>query len=304
MSKFLLQKRKLIKDVFEKAEKTTTEKSLSGILKDLEFKLQEDFKIQISYKTLENYYKNLVENNVDYNIKSYILDDLCKYIGFENFAQYCDQCTDLENKTSVKVSIDGKKQDSSSSNFSEIIINITNSPIFTLPEFVSKNKNSFGFIGIILLGSFIVNKFDQFANKTTHNLPETSTKNSYPIVEKKEILQNTIYKIPHNSDTELQKPPLIKKKKDCMYWNEEQYISVYCGENIDNFQVEQFNLEKYKLKKITQQDTLTAENALGKVWYDKTNNVVEFFTNHGIHPENNKTLKEVTPYILEKYCTK
>lgn len=58
------------------------------------------------------------------------------------------------------------------------------------------------------------------------------------------------------------------------------------------------------LRKITRPDTLTEENSLGKVWYDKSNNHVEFFTHYGKHPKNGKTLKEVTSHILEKYAKK
>ena len=61
---------------------------------------------------------------------------------------------------------------------------------------------------------------------------------------------------------------------------------------------------KEMLKKITRPDTLTVENALGKVWYAKSNRRVEFFTHHGIHPENGKTLREATAYMIEKYAKK
>mgnify|MGYP000857686014 CR=1 FL=1 len=64
------------------------------------------------------------------------------------------------------------------------------------------------------------------------------------------------------------------------------------------------NKEKEMLKKITRPDTLTVENALGKVWYAKSNRRVEFFTHHGIHPENGKTLREATAYMIEKYAKK
>jgi hypothetical protein len=87
-----------------------------------------------------------------------------------------------------------------------------------------------------------------------------------------------------------------------MYWNEVEYIPVICNENIASFQVIQRNEDFLKLKKITRPDTLTTANALGKVWYDKSNRKVEFFTYHGIHPENGKTLRNVTSTILEKYA--
>ena len=80
-----------------------------------------------------------------------------------------------------------------------------------------------------------------------------------------------------------------------------EYVPVFCNEKIDNYDVIQLNEEQLKIKRITRPDTLTVENAMGKVWYDKSNKKVEFFTHYGIHPENSKTLKPVTEYILEKY---
>jgi hypothetical protein len=41
-------------------------------------------------------------------------------------------------------------------------------------------------------------------------------------------------------------------------------------------------------RRITRPDTLNSENSMGRVWYDKSNNHVEFFTSFGRHPENGK----------------
>ncbi|WP_090078803.1 hypothetical protein [Halpernia frigidisoli] len=86
-----------------------------------------------------------------------------------------------------------------------------------------------------------------------------------------------------------------------MYWDGEKYIPFICGENKAGFHIEQLDEDKLKLIKITRPDTLNAENASGKVWYDKTNNKVEFFTHYGVNPENGKALKAATKYILDKY---
>lgn len=55
MSEFFLQKRELVFQVYEKAKKSTTESSFSGISKNLELVLLEDFGIPLSYKTFETY---------------------------------------------------------------------------------------------------------------------------------------------------------------------------------------------------------------------------------------------------------
>ena len=96
----------------------------------------------------------------------------------------------------------------------------------------------------------------------------------------------------------------LERKKECMYWNGEIYVEVFCGEKIEGTEVLGLNEEAKLMRKITRPDTLTEENSLGKVWYDKSNNHVEFFTHYGKHPENGKTLKEVTSHILEKYAKK
>jgi len=57
-------------------------------------------------------------------------------------------------------------------------------------------------------------------------------------------------------------------------------------------------------KRITRPDTLTVNNSLGKVWYNKSKNHVEFFTSFGKHPENEKTLRDVSERILENYAGK
>ena len=59
-----------------------------------------------------------------------------------------------------------------------------------------------------------------------------------------------------------------------------------------------------QLQKITRPDTLNFDNAIGNVWYNKSDGKVEFFTNYGLHPENGKTLKPISKYILNKYALK
>lgn len=309
MSKFLLQKNRLLQEVYKKAKNDTTESSFSGILKNLENTLKEDFDIPLSYKTFETYYKSIVENNIDYNIKPIILKDLSVYLGFESFKEFCEQNPNLNQTSNIRVSIDGKEE-ASANTFSDIIINITNSPVFTIPEFVTKHKSSFGIVGILLLSGFFFSRSDYFKEVSPtqiKTLVDSSFSNNSNIksIESEELVGETILYSPNKNNTIESKGIQNKKQdKDCMYWDGDSYIVTYCNENLDNFHIEQMNKDKLKLKKILQPDTLTSKNALGKVWYDKSNNNVEFFTYHGLNPSNNKTLKEVTPYILEKYCTK
>ncbi|OPC33687.1 hypothetical protein BAX97_04285 [Elizabethkingia meningoseptica] len=141
MLKFLAQKKKLLEDIFEKASNETTEVSFSGITKYLERTLKDDYKIQLSYKAFENYYKAIVkEENGDYNIKPQILDDLSKYLGYNTFKEYCSEWKTIEYSINHTIS--------------KIVIHIINKPLLTLPDFFHKKAN-LGIMGIILAGSLV-----------------------------------------------------------------------------------------------------------------------------------------------------
>ena len=303
MSEFFLQKRELVFQVYEKAKKSTTESSFSGISKNLELVLLEDFGIPLSYKTFETYYKILVENNEDYKIKTTILNDLSTYLGYADFKDFTGQNPIKNSK--IKISIDGKESVKETKSFSDIIINITNSPVFTLPEFITKHSNSFVLIGIFLVSGFILKKGDFFSvEKEEKRIQEIDSvivqKNNLSKLEPTPAqfvnVPKQILAIPEEKN--------LERKKECMYWNGEIYVEVFCGEKIEGAEVLGLNEEAKLMRKITRPDTLTEENSLGKVWYDKSNNHVEFFTHYGKHPENGKTLKEVTSHILEKYAKK
>jgi hypothetical protein len=56
-----------------------------------------------------------------------------------------------------------------------------------------------------------------------------------------------------------------------------------------------------KFRKITRPDTITAR-ALGRVWYCKINNKVQFFTADGYHPVHvERHLKPLTLYMINKH---
>ncbi|MDP9958878.1 hypothetical protein [Chryseobacterium lathyri] len=240
MSRFLLQKKKLLEEVLEKASSETTEQSSTGILKSLERSLLDDFKISLSYKSLETYYKVIVENENDYNIKPVILDDLSRYLGYESFKAYCLDWKTIEYAINQTVS--------------KIVINIVNKPFINLTEFISNNKSmSGGVLGIIALMGLLFSKG-------------------------------------------------VFTPKECMYWDGDQYQLAHCNDKNPNHHLIPIDTVKLKyLKKSTRPDTINVESSLGKVWYDKSDNDVEFFTSHGVNPENEKTLKEATEHIIYTY---
>jgi hypothetical protein len=62
-----------------------------------------------------------------------------------------------------------------------------------------------------------------------------------------------------------------------MYWDGEQYIgtdSIYISPGINIVAMNSHKLKHFR--RIMRKDTLTDVNALGKVWYSKYNNEVEF----------------------------
>jgi hypothetical protein len=92
-------------------------------------------------------------------------------------------------------------------------------------------------------------------------------------------------------------------KEECMIWKEDHFEKTTCSGDENEEILRTFRLENFK--KIEPTETTTFfKNGKAKVWYDKTNNELGFFTTPGIHPTNGKTLKPVTYYIVEKYIRK
>lgn len=95
-------------------------------------------------------------------------------------------------------------------------------------------------------------------------------------------------------------------EKECMAWMENHYEEIDCNAiniNKDLFIVAKDDNLLQNFKKAIPCDTTKFERN-GKVclWYSNTpNGEIDFFTYHGVHPEYGKTLKEVTPYIMNKY---
>jgi hypothetical protein len=256
MSKFLSEKKKLLEDVYEQASKEATETSFNGILLHLERVLQDRYE-GLSYKTFENYYKAIVEKGEDYNIKRSTLDNLSKYLGYDDFSKYCSEWRTIEYTIQQAVS--------------KIVITIINKPIFTIPDIIKKNGlgiMEMAFVLLLVTGGVVFSN-----NKTSQPLGWMSSWGS-PATD-----------------------------KPYMYWDKDRYMATDSSSLHSRVEVVPMNDFTFiNLKKIMRPDTLNAENSMGKVWYDKSNNHVEFFTSFGKHPENEKSLKDVTEHILEAYA--
>lgn len=263
MSKFLPERKKLLEEVYEKASGETPETSFSGIAKYLERVLLDDYQITLSYKSFETYYKSIVDKEEDYNIKTIILDDLSRYLGYDSFRDYHSGWKSFEHKVNQAIS--------------KIVITVINKPLLTMPEFMTK-KSSIGIAGVLVMMIFF-------------------TGNSLLSNEKGEKGISNISLGFFGSAKE-------EKKKECMYWGGDEYKLTYCDDknpkHSDLKPIDTVLLRHFK--RINRPDTLTVENAMGIVWYDKSDNNVEFFNNYGRHPENGKALKDVTPRILDIYA--
>ncbi len=89
-------------------------------------------------------------------------------------------------------------------------------------------------------------------------------------------------------------------KEECMVWKDNHFEKTICSGSRNEEPLKLSRLKNFK--KITPTDTTTFfRNGKVQAWYDKSDNELEFFTAPGIHPENGKTLKPVTNYIIEKY---
>lgn len=318
------KKKKLVEQAFEQAKKEIPNGSKTAIATYLSVLFEESFELSKDERTFVRYYKKLVEENSDYNIDQVTLDYLSSYLGYQDFSDFCKNFKNepvVQEFGSVKVSISEEKEPHADlpDSLSRIVVNITNTPVFNIPEFVTKHKNSFGILGILILGGIFANNQGYFTKGITGSGDDlqksdtvTVTKQNFvsdphPVItvvhteagNSKAQEQATAEGTPGNR---IQAAENIEKK--CMYWDNDHYEAISCEDTKGGNYARRLDENLLvSLKKINRPDTLTVENAMGKVWYDKSNNKVEFFTHYGIHPVNNgKTLKPVSAYILEKYA--
>jgi len=88
----------------------------------------------------------------------------------------------------------------------------------------------------------------------------------------------------------------------CMIWDDDHYKRTACEPREDDVSVIAYDEAQVEhFRKIKDEDTITY-NSIGKVWYSKIDNRVEFFTGDGNHPIfTKKELKPVTMHIIDTY---
>lgn len=95
-------------------------------------------------------------------------------------------------------------------------------------------------------------------------------------------------------------------KNDCMQWSEDHYEIVDCSSNNEGNLNEIIALNKDLLdfRKLKVCDTTNCFKKDGEafIWYTKTpDGGIDFFNDHGRHPENKRSLRPVSHYIYNKY---
>lgn len=159
MEQHLLAEKKLLEDVYLKSKNRDGGNSHSRIFKDVSIDLLNTHRINLSYRTMLDYYKSLVLEEIKYKpIKKISLDNMSLYLEFKNFNEYKDRNgffreQSSNNDISVKI---GNGIDSFAESVNSIIIKIIHTPIFKFSDIVNKNNAmGAGFFGLFLaVGSF------------------------------------------------------------------------------------------------------------------------------------------------------
>lgn len=275
------KKKLLIHEVFKKAQEDFPNRNTkSGWADELSDYFEKTWNFMINQRTFVRYYNACIRDDREPDIKDQeIFNKLSQYIGYENFLEFSRTFVKEEedtNRTTVKIKVD-EHEESLSEKISNIIINITNEQHFKVPEFIKQNGLGIiemAFILCLVTGNVVFSGNKKISGNYSSHLGFMSTM-----------------------------APMTEKKY--MYWNGERYIgtdSSYIRPGIDIVAMDAHKLLHFR--KIMRKDTLTELNALGKTWYSKYNNEVEFFTDDGVDPDNGRELRKTSPVIIFKYAGK
>ncbi|WP_313375164.1 hypothetical protein [Chishuiella sp.] len=208
------KKRKLVEKVFEKAKNELPKSSKTAIAFYLSALFEEEYGFSKDERTFVRFYKKLVEEKIEYNIDGITLDHMSLYLGYENFNDFCSnykQDSIHHDFGSLKVSISESYETVDHS--SKIVVNITNAPIFTIPEFITKHKNSFGFFSVLIFLGLLISPYSFFTKN------KLDVENNLRIENNDASLNAIINSIKNN------KP--INKKLKCIYWHIDHYEAIY-----------------------------------------------------------------------------
>lgn len=95
---------------------------------------------------------------------------------------------------------------------------------------------------------------------------------------------------------------LIVPEKQCMQWQNDHYEIVDCISTTQGIGITPIDEEELKLKKIeVSLKTPFFQKNKAAVWYCKKGSKIEYFNAAGFHPENDRPLKPISQYIIDKY---
>lgn len=89
-------------------------------------------------------------------------------------------------------------------------------------------------------------------------------------------------------------------EEDCMIWRTDRFEQVPCSGSPDEQELNTFKLEDFRKVSLSDSTVFFKDGEPG-LWYYKTGNKLELFSAPGLHPENGKTLRPITRYMIEKY---
>lgn len=93
---------------------------------------------------------------------------------------------------------------------------------------------------------------------------------------------------------------LVKEETDCIEWVGMEYQAVPCSGKELEREYNQELLDNFKKVEVNG-NTEFFRHGRPQIWYYKNGGELEYFTAPGLHPENGKTLKPITKYMIGKY---
>lgn len=94
----------------------------------------------------------------------------------------------------------------------------------------------------------------------------------------------------------------------CMVWVKMEYQQVDCNTSLQpEYEADIMPFDANKLKNFKKLNVTITTDFFDEVtnkplvWYVKNNNEIEYFSSPGLHPITGKTLRAITPYIINKY---
>lgn len=99
------------------------------------------------------------------------------------------------------------------------------------------------------------------------------------------------------------------KQESCMAWKVDHYEEVPCiiqqGNGFAGIPIVPLDKETFTFQRkiqVTDTTTFFLPNGMPCIWYYKTGEgSIEYFTYPGLHPVTGRTLKKITPYMINKY---